>query len=244
MDGVAEQGTAVNAMILAAGRGTRLGALGRRIPKVLVPIRGRPLLERHLDYLERERFSRVVINAHHLASQITSFAAGYRGPPELSCVVEETLLGTAGGVRNALPWLEPGPFLVLYGDVVVDVPLAPLFDFHRRQRALATLVVHKTESNEGKGVVRVGAGGRVTRFEEKKRRKLGPALVNSGVYVIERELVASLPLSAAADFGDDVFPSALEQGLPIFSYRIAGSVIDIGTPDGLALADTTVREAV
>ena len=234
----------MKAIVLAAGHGTRLGALGRSIPKVLVPIGGRPLLERQLEYLEREGVSRVVINAHHLASQITSFAARYRGPLQLSCIVEESLLGTAGGVRNALGQLGPGPFLVLYGDVIVDVQLAPLLEFHRRRGAIATLVVHEAESAVGKGVVRVGSHRRVADFEEKTHRETGPALINSGVYVIEPELVASLPAGSAADFGDDVFPRALARGLPIFSYPISAEVIDIGTPDGLALADAAVSKAV
>src|SRR5919201_5266295 len=102
-------------MILAAGRGTRLGALGRSVPKVLVHVGGEPFLQRQLEYLEREGVSLVVINAHHLAGQITAFVARYRGDLEIECITEQSLLGTAGGVRNALPRLGPGPFLVLYG---------------------------------------------------------------------------------------------------------------------------------
>jgi NDP-sugar pyrophosphorylase family protein len=231
-------------MILAAGRGTRLGALGRRVPKVLVGVGGRPLLQRQLDYLEREGLSRVVINAHHLAEQITSFVARYRGALEISCVTEESLLGTAGGVRGALPRLGSGPFLVLYGDVLVDEPLAPIFAYHQERRALATLVVYEEESSEGKGVVHVDGSGRVTGFEEKKDRAEGPALINAGVYVIEPELLSSLPARMPSDFGHDVFPRAVNSGLPLFAYRIAGRVIDIGTPEGLELADTAVGGAV
>jgi mannose-1-phosphate guanylyltransferase len=234
----------VNAMILAAGRGTRLGALGRSVPKVLVRVGGRPFLQRQLDYLEREGISRVVINTHHLAEQITSFVARYRGPLEIACITEEWLLGTAGGVRNALPRLGPGPFLVLYGDVLVDEPLAPLFDYHRERRALATLVVYEEQWTGGKGVVHVDRSGRVTAFEEKKQREPGPALVNAGVYVIEPELVSSLPARAPGDFGHDVFPSAVNRGLPVIGYRIGDPVIDIGTPEGLELADAAVGDAV
>jgi NDP-sugar pyrophosphorylase family protein len=231
-------------MILAAGRGTRLGSLGRRTPKVLVPVGGSPLLGRHLAYLEREGFGRVVINAHHLAPKICSFVARYRGPLEISCIVEGSLLGTAGGTRNALPRLGLGPFLVLYGDVLVDEPLAPLFEFHRRHGGLATLVVHEAESADGKGVVRVDRSGRVTGFEEKTHGGAGPALVNSGVYVLEAGLLAAFPPGVPADFGDDVFPNVLERGLPIFSYRIASPVIDIGTPEGLAEAGAAVGNGV
>jgi NDP-sugar pyrophosphorylase family protein len=231
-------------MILAAGRGTRLGALGQSVPKVLVDVGGRPLLGRQLDYLEQEGFSRVVINTYHLASQIMSFVARYRGPLEIACVKEESLLGTAGGVRNALPRLGPGPFLVLYGDVLVDEPLAGAFDQHRERRALATLVVYEEESTEGKGVVHLDRTGRVTGFAEKQPREEGPALVNAGLYVIEHELVSSLPARTPSDFGHDVFPSAVDRGLPIFGYRIAGRVIDIGTPEGLASAGTAVGGAL
>jgi NDP-sugar pyrophosphorylase family protein len=211
---------------------------------VLVSVGGRPLLERQLEYLERERVSRVVINAHHLAPQITSFVAQYRGPLELSCIVEESLLGTAGGVRNALGRLGTGPFIVLYGDVLVDVRLHALMEVHRQQGAVATLVVHVAQSAQGKGVVRTESNGRVVRFEEKTRSAPGPVLINSGVYAIEPELVASLPAGTAADFGNDVFPSAVAQGLPVFTYRIDAPAIDIGTPDGLALADAVMREVV
>jgi NDP-sugar pyrophosphorylase family protein len=230
----------MNAMILAAGRGTRLGSLGRRLPKVLVPIGDRPLLARQLEYLAREGFSRVVINAHHLATEIVSFAASYRGPLEVSVVVEEALLGTAGGVRNALGLLGRGHFLVLYGDVVIDEPLRPIVEAHRRSEAVATLVVHEAASAEGKGVVRMDSSGWVTAFEEKKNTHLGPALVSSGVYVIRQELVESLPAGSMIDFGEDVFPQALEQGQRIFSYRIPSPVIDIGTPSGLSQARATV----
>jgi NDP-sugar pyrophosphorylase family protein len=228
-------------MILAAGRGTRLGSLGRSIPKVLVPVGGRPLLERQLEYLAGEGFSRVVINAHHLADQIASFIEIYRGPLEVTCIVEEELLGTAGGVRNALGLIGEGTFLVLYGDVMIDEPLTPLLEAHLRQQSLATLVVHEAQSAEGKGVVRVDHTGRVTAFEEKKQGRLGPALINSGVYVIEPDLVAPLRAGTPSDFGEDVFPRALKQGLRIFSYPTATPVIDIGTPDGLARARAAIE---
>src|SRR2546421_11150208 len=105
----------MNAMVLAAGRGTRLGTLGRRIAQVLVDVGGEPLLARQLRYLAREDATRVVVNAHHLAEQIQAFVAAYEGSLELVYVYEQRLLGTAGGVRNALSLLGTEPFVVLYG---------------------------------------------------------------------------------------------------------------------------------
>lgn len=230
-------------MVLAAGRGTRLGSLGRKVPKALLEIGGKPLLARHLDYLERHGVSRVVINAHHRAGRIRSFARTYEGRLDVVCLVEEQLLGTAGGVRNALSHLQPGPFLVLYGDVLIQEPLDPMLELHRDRQAIATLAVHEANSAEGKGVVEVDETDRVTRFAEKDPQTLGPALVNSGIYVLETEFVAPLAPGEPSDFGRDVFPDAVKSGSPVFAYRLAAPVIDIGTPEGLSLARASLRAA-
>jgi NDP-sugar pyrophosphorylase family protein len=230
-------------MILAAGLGTRLGSLGRKVPKALLDIDGKPLLGRHLDYLERHGVTRVVINAHHLAGRIRSFAEAYDGRLDVVCLEEERLLGTAGGVRNALPYLQPGPFLVLYGDVVIVEPLDRMLELHRDRGAIATLAVHEASSAEGKGAVEVDETDRVTRFAEKSPQTTGPALINSGLYVLESELVASLAPGEASDFGRDVFPGAVDGGSPVFAYRLATPVIDIGTPEGLSLARASVPSA-
>ncbi|MGZ4419157.1 MAG: nucleotidyltransferase family protein, partial [Gaiellaceae bacterium] len=227
--------------ILAAGRGTRLGSLGKMIPKVLVEIDGQPLLERQLHYLERNGITHAVVNAHHHAAQILSFCERYSGSIELAVVTEQRLLGTAGGVRNALNHLRPGPFLVLYGDVLVDAPIEPMLTLHRQMRASATLAVHEAESAEGKGVVEVGKEDRIRGFTEKDAQTGGPFLINSGLYILEPDVVAPLALGVECDFGSDVFPALLAQGLPLYAARLAKPVIDIGTPQGLALARATVR---
>lgn len=229
-------------MILAAGRGTRLGSLGQATPKVLIEIDGEPLLERQLHYLERNGIDQVVVNAHHQAAQIASFAEAYRGPAELVCVVEERLLGTAGAVRNALDHLRSGPFLVLYGDVLVDAPVEPILELHRAMEASATLAVHEAQSAEGKGVVVIDEAGRVEGFTEKGAQPAGPVWINSGLYVLEPDFVATLPRGVEIDFGRDVFPAALASGVPLYAVRLAEPVIDIGTPQGLALARATADE--
>jgi mannose-1-phosphate guanylyltransferase len=226
----------VNAIILAAGLGTRLGDLGEQIPKVLIPVGGRPLLARHLDLLGQAGVQRVVVNAFHLASQIEDFTRAYEGSLELVCTVEPRLLGTAGSVRRALPYLEPGPFLILYGDVVVHDRLESLIATHAQARPAATLAVHEEPSAEGKGVVKVDASGRVAAFVEKGEQGAGPFLVNSGLYMIESELVGGLPENIPYDFGHDVFPQALGAGETILVHRLTRPVVDIGTEEGLARA--------
>jgi NDP-sugar pyrophosphorylase family protein len=223
------------AMILAAGRGTRLAKLGLSVPKILVDVGGVPLLVRQLHYLEREGVTRVVINAHHLAGQIVAFARTYRGPLELKVMVERELLGTAGGVRNALDLLGEAPFLTLYGDVIVDAPVTPILSAHSAWGASATLTTYSSEELVGKGVLEVDNAGRVTRFVEKERRR-GTGLVNAGLYVLEPGFIAQLETGVELDFGHDVLPTAIERGERVFAYELRSPVIDIGTPAALAEA--------
>ena len=228
-------------MVLAAGRGTRLGRLGVSMPKVLVDLGGEPLLARHLRYLEREGVDRVVINAHHLAEHIQAFIATYAGPLELVCVLEDQLLGTAGGVRNALPQLGNGPFLVLYGDVLIDESLAGAVEMHRRRAPAATLTVHPAPAVEGKGVVELAEDGRVIGFVEKPQASdESQAWINSGVYVLDAGFVAQLPEGRELDFGKDVFPDALARGASILGHKLSTPVLDIGTPQGLEQARAKV----
>jgi mannose-1-phosphate guanylyltransferase len=227
----------VNAMLLAAGRGTRLGEASRTVPKALVDVGGRPLLDRQLDYLSAQGAERIAINVHHLGHLIEAFVDGYRrrhpSAPPIAVVSEERLLGTAGGVRNALTHLGSGPIVVLYADVMVDEPLAPIMDAHRASGAAATLCCYWADSTEGKGVVSADDSLRVLGFEEKPRDGARPGLINSGLAVVEPALVAPLPLGEERDFGHDVFPEAILRGIPLSVYSLSRPVSDIGTPQVL-----------
>jgi NDP-sugar pyrophosphorylase family protein len=230
----------VTAMILAAGRGTRLGPLGRKVPKILLEIGGEPLLARHLRYLEREGVERVVVNAHHLAEQVQDFVSAYRGRLEVVLLVETELRGTAGSVRGALPHLGHDPFIVLYGDVLVDEPLEPLLAAHRSRGAATTLTVYSAPSTVGKGVVEIEAEGRVIAFREKRQE--GAGLVNAGLYVLEAGFVCRFPTRIPLDFGEDVLPQAVARGERVFAYPLASPVLDVGTPETLALARRAGRK--
>jgi NDP-sugar pyrophosphorylase family protein len=226
----------LNAMVLAAGRGTRLGDVGLKRPKILVDIDGRPLLSRQLDYLARQGVDRVVVNAHHLSEAIEDFALAYRGAPKLEVIRESELLGTAGGVRNALRLLGAEPFLVLYGDVLIDEQVTPIIDLHSTTHAAAVITVYESWDVHGKGTVELNNDGRVVSFREKSSDVPVPAWINAGVYLIEPELLGQIALGARADFGRDVFPQALERGIHVYAHKLKQPVIDIGTPNALAAA--------
>ncbi len=224
-------------MILAAGRGTRLGTLGRTTPKILVELDGEPLLARQIRYLKNGGVDRIVLNAHHLADQVEDFVAGHPQADDLEVVVEPELLGTAGGVRNALPLLGEEAFVVLYGDVVVNEPIAAVAETHDRARAVVTLTVYRTAEIEGKGTVEIAPDGLVSAFQEKTiSHSDGEAYVNAGLYMVDPQLLGDVPADLMLDFGHDVFPTALKRGERIAAHRLAAPVIDIGTPSMLDMA--------
>jgi NDP-sugar pyrophosphorylase family protein len=137
--------------------------------------------------------------------------------------------------------LGSGPFLVIYGDVVMFEPLAPLLTAHREAGAVATLCVYAHHDTRGKGVVEVDDSGAVRSFAEKDPSRTGPGLVNAGLYVIESSLLSGLPSDTFLDFGSDVFPAALRAGKSLCAHRIPRPVLDIGTPNDLALARADAR---
>ncbi len=226
----------MQAMMLAAGRGTRLGELGTRLPKALVEIDGRPLLARQLDYLASEGVEHVVVNAHHLAQQIVAFVAGRDGRPYVEVALEPELLGTAGGTRAALSRFDPGaPIIVVYADTILDAPIRQIVAAHLKAGAEATICANWLEDTHGKGVLDVDADDRIVGFVEKPA-DARPGLSNAGVYVLEPSFVELAPEGAFCDFGHDVFPRALAAGRHLQVHRLDALAHDIGTPDALARA--------
>ena len=228
----------MNVMLLAAGRGTRLQSVAPDVPKALVEIGGESLLARQLRYLEGQGVSRVVVNAFFMADQVLAFARAYKGSLDLTVVVEAELLGTAGGVRNALPQLGSEPFIVLYGDVLTAQPLMPLLASHAQQAVVATLAVYESVHTEGKGTVQADSSGLVVGFAEKSPHATdgSPQLINAGIYVVEPNFAQRIPSGVSSDFGHDLFPDALARGERLGIYRLPAPVLDIGTPSTLALA--------
>jgi mannose-1-phosphate guanylyltransferase len=223
----------MKAMILAAGRSTRLGDLGAHIPKPMLPLRGRPLLEWTLERLRVCGFSHVVINLHHAPDVIPAhFGDGSGIGLRITYVHEADILGTAGAVRNARRELGDGTFLVLYGDTVLDWDPRPMVQDHLKHRPLATIAVAEVEDASRLGVVRFGPDGCIEAFIEKPghRPELG-RWVNAGVYALEPTIFDWLPDVGFCDFGADVFPAILNRRLPLRAYRRPSTLLVVDTPE-------------
>ena len=193
-----------SAAILAGGLGTRIRSVGGNVPKVLLPVEGRPFLAHLLDALDRQGVRRVVLCLGHAAEEVWDAARAH--VPEGMEILpsrEEEPLGTGGAVRLALPLLED-TFFVINGDTYLEAPLPVLFARHLGHAALATLSLVRSESAAERGSVRVAPDGRVLEFREKGGESTG--FINGGVYVTEGSLFFACPPDAACSLERKLLP--------------------------------------
>jgi mannose-1-phosphate guanylyltransferase/phosphomannomutase len=225
----------MRAVILVGGKGTRLGALTSQLPKPLVPINGRALLDRQLDQLARYGIADVTLLASHLAERIEAHVVARREPlPRVRVHRERMPLGTAGGLHELAPELTD-PFLLVYGDVLFDVDLRRLLDAHRRWGGVATLAVHPNDHPFDSDLVELDEGNRVTAVHAKPHAagRHFRNLVNAGLCVMSPGILAHVPRDTPSDFGRDIFP-AIHAREPIFGYATPEYIKDMGTPARLA----------
>jgi mannose-1-phosphate guanylyltransferase len=225
----------MKAMLLAAGRGTRLAPLTDTTPKILAPFGERPLLVHQLEYLQRGGVSEIALNVHHHAEQVLACLDALRPDVSVRISHERELLGTAGALAPLRDFFTE-PTIVLYGDVVTDANLAQLMDEHRQHEPLATLAVYPSHESLGKGVVHIDATGRIDAFLEKPADDASnEVLINAGLYVVAPQLPQLLG-PGASDFGHDVWPRVLAAGHTLRASMLDAYVRDIGAPAQLAAA--------
>ncbi len=224
----------MKAVVLAAGKGSRLGPLTATVPKPMLPVAGRPLIGHLLDLLARSGVQDIFMNLHHHPDALTRYCGdGSRWDVRIRYAVETRLLGTAGAVRNFAPYLGEAPFFVVYGDnYFLNCDLASLRTFHDEHQGLATIALFEKAEVTGSGVAQVDADGRVVRFVEKPLPAQAPSrLVNGGLYVLSPDILPRLPDTTPCDFGYDVFPALVASGEPVYGRVLPGAVWAIDTPD-------------
>lgn len=233
------------ALILAAGEGTRLRPLTRDRPKPMLPIAGRPLLEHTIEWLRSFGVREIAINLHYRRQAIVDhFGDGAAWDVHITYSDEDPILGTAGAVRKLAPFLAVGPFIVVYGDVLTDLDLQALLDYHRSAVArdpatLITMSLYHVPNPTEVGLVGLDADGRITRFVEKPRpEEVFTDLASAGVLVAEPSVVDAIPPDTFYDFGRDLFPRLLAQGASLYGWVIPPEayLLDIGTPEKFAQA--------
>ena len=233
----------MRALILAAGEGTRLRPLTLKCPKPMLSVGGVPLLEHIFRWLRGHGVTQVAINLHHLPWVITDHVGdGARFGLSVTYSPENPILGSAGAARK-LEWSLADTFLVVYGDMLVDVSLEPLLEIHRRHHAQLTLGLMRTEDPFSKGIAQLEAAGRVVRFIEKPRPgEIESDLASAGVFVAEPSILSRIPAGSYYDFGHDLIPRLIEESVPVFGQLLDGYLLDIGTPEAYEKAQRDVAK--
>jgi NDP-sugar pyrophosphorylase family protein len=218
-------------MILAGGLSTRLYPLTLDVPKPLVPVLDRPVVDHIIEYLARHGVDDLVINVHYFADAIEAYIGdGSKWKVDIAYLHEPELMGSAGAVKQVESRFD-STFVVIGCDDVTDVDLGAALAFHRLRGAEATIVLAHAEDVSHFGVVVVDAEGRILEFQEKPAAGTELSkLVNTGIYIFEPAVLARIPPQAFYDFGKQVFPEMLASGARFFGMRLSGYWCDIGTP--------------
>lgn len=237
----------MKAMILAAGKGTRVRPITYTIPKPMIPILQKPVMEFLLELLRQHGFDQIMVNVSHLATEIESyFRDGQRFGVEIAYSFEGRIvdgelvgeaLGSAGGMRRIQdfnPFFDD-TFVVLCGDALIDLDLTEAVRQHRAKGAIATVITKTVPREEvsSYGVVVTDEDGRIKAFQEKP--SVAEALstnINTGIYIFEPEIFKYIPSGVEYDIGGQLFPKLVEEGAPFYSIAMDFEWVDIGkVPD-------------
>ncbi len=220
-----------SAMVLAAGFGTRLAPLTDDRAKVVVPFLNRPLLDYSLDWLRRCGFRRVTVNLHHLPDTVLQRYREETFGLELDFRIEETILGTAGGPRNAIESLGDR-VLIVNGDIATTISPGPLWDLHQGASALATMALHAGVAAESYPGIEIDASGRVQHIPGvgPGAAEATPAGCFAGIHIVERDVLDLVPPDTFCGMVDPIYGALLDEGLPVCGMVVPGSWYEIGTP--------------
>ncbi|MFC2045461.1 sugar phosphate nucleotidyltransferase [Chloroflexota bacterium] len=218
-------------VILVGGEGTRLRPLTCNIPKAIVPILNRPFLEHLLHYLKKHGIEDIILAMGYLPDPIQNcLGDGTRLGVQMTYLVEDSPLGTAGAVKNAESFLNE-PFVVFNGDIITEIDLTEMIIKHREIKPKVSIALTPVDNPTIYGVVETDTRGMVKRFVEKPEwDKVTTNMINAGIYIIEPEVLKYIPASAHCMFENFLFPHLLEMTEPVLSYPSDAYWIDIGTP--------------
>src|SRR5688500_14109015 len=240
----------MKAMVLAAGQGTRLRPLTDTRPKALVPVGGRPMIEYSLLLLRHYGIRDIVINLHHHGEQIENrLADGSQLGLQISYSIEPELLDTGGGLLKAKPFLQDDTFIVINTDVLIDLHLDELLQFHQMQRAAATLVLRPDRDADRYGSMDIDEGDRICRFLETRRPMQSPGpirkLMFTGVQVLAPKVFDYMDSETGAhkfSTTRQTYPRMLADGQLLYGFCFDGFWQDLGTAERIRQAEHSLTD--
>lgn len=217
------------AVVMAGGEGTRLRPLTCEHPKPLVPVVNQPVMQHILTLLKKHNIEEVIATLHYLADEIESyFEEGENFGMNISYSIEDIPLGTAGSVKKVEEKLND-TFLIISGDALCDFDLTAAINFHREKKALATIVLTRVENPLEYGVVITEEDGKIKKFLEKPSwGEVFSDTVNTGIYILQPEVLRYMERDKQYDFSKDLFPLLLQRNEPLYGYIAEGYWCDIG----------------
>ncbi|TQI79124.1 mannose-1-phosphate guanylyltransferase [Serratia fonticola] len=234
----------MKAMILAAGKGTRARPLTTILPKPMIPLIRKPIMESIIEHLKRYGFNQLMVNTSYLSGDIENYfrdghawgveiGYSYEGIMEGNTFVDN-VLGSAGGMKHIQNFsgFFDDTFVVVCGDALIDVDFDQVLAFHRARKSVATLIMRPVPADQVSkyGVVVTDEQGRVSKFQEKP--KMEEALsnnANTGIYVFEPEIFDYIPDGVEYDIGSQLFPKLAELGVPFYGIALPFQWVDIGS---------------
>jgi mannose-1-phosphate guanylyltransferase len=241
----------MKAMVFAAGRGERLRPLTETVPKALVRVAGRPMIDYPLLLLRHYGISEVIINLHHLGEQIEAYLGnGKRFDLDIIYSKEPELLDTGGGLLKAKPFLDRETFIVINTDVMIDLPLAESIAFHKTTGATATLILRPDPEADRFGSMEIDSEGRIYRFLNTRKHfdvpVSGRKLMFTGVQILEPRIFDYMKTEQVGKkFGTtkDTYPQMMVQGEPLYGFLFDGFWQDLGTPDRIKQAEESLARS-
>ena len=240
----------MKAMVFAAGQGLRLGALTTTTPKALIPVAGRPMIEYPLRLLRHYGISEIIVNLHHLGEQIETYLGdGSNLGLRISYSKEAELLDTGGGLLKAKPFLQDGTFIVINTDVLIDLPLDEVIDFHKKSKTATTLVLRPDELADQYGSIEIDADGKIYRILHAQRPEPQPVsgtkLMFTGVQILEPRIFDYMNMEKGLQkFGTTkhTYPRMLLEGEKLCGFYFDGFWQDVGTVDRIREAEETLAQ--
>ncbi len=236
----------MKAMVFAAGYGQRLRPLTEKLPKALIPVWDRPMIEYPLRLLKAAGITEIIINLHHLGKMIEDVLGnGERLDIRIQYLREEELLDTGGGLLRAKSLLDEGTFIVINSDVMIDLPLMDLVAFHQRNRATATLVLRKDEMADQYGAIETASDGRIHSFLGQRPVQLPDTPLSkvmfTGVQIMEPKVFDYMEGTSPFSLTRVTYPKILLRGEPLYGFTFGGYWQDLGTPERIKEAEGKLK---
>lgn len=222
----------MKAVILAAGLGTRMQKYYPGVPKVMLSVIGKPLIQDQIEHLKKFGVKNFYINLHFLPEKIKKFLSnGKKFGVKITYSFEPKILGTSGALINFKKYLNE-TVIVLYGDIFTRVDFNKYYKYHKVKKSLATLLIHETDHPQDSDLVEIDQNGRIINFHFSPHKNVVTTtnLSSAAIYILEPGILKYLP-TGFSDFIEDFFPTLLPKNVPMYGYICDEYSKDLGTPE-------------